>query len=386
MRDSGFHETYRFGLTRDSGFHETYRFGLEVEILPYYYSWYVPTTPGQIRVYVTAPEGESVIVNSVEAPSQAHSSSPAQQPRFLSDGIDIDEPRWELRNSEPLETIDAAIEDINRKMTLLKTRIDNALGIDLHFPNNIYYSNIWSRGPYKTDLTLLKDEDQMHVQLNVTVPYHVSDPALVKFHAQLQVMKMLQYLQPFLIPRFCKRLRTAHLRYGTTKLDHTFHTFVTNNGSFDHEEDSEQKRVLEQHFINPHVLTWAKNSTGDKRGLIFPDFRYNAGACGFTQGTCNIFGFEIRFFGHVYPLEELNVIEDLIRQIHNSNYNYMPALFNQPYEFNAKFLSACDAATNGNAVNGYGEALNIYKGVLIKEYPSIQGFINIFNPPGLPPS
>lgn len=348
---------------RDSGFRATetsYQFGLEVEILPYYYGG-----TGQRRMYVTAPERESVIVNADETQGQAHSSS-ADQHSWFSDGIDRDEPRWELRNSKPLTTINAAIKDINDKMTTLKTNIEGALGVDLHFPDHEYYDSILSHGvDDKATIIQLKDEDQMHVQLNVTVPYDVNAP--IRFGDQLRVMIILQYLQPFLIPSFCKGLGTKQSwMYGTTKLDNTFHTFVIDeNGQFDSDEDSEQKRVLNDQFTNPHVLEWVKKSTDVIH--VDPDFRYNARLCGSTQGTCNIFGFEMRFLGHVYPLEKLNVIERLIRQIHESNHHPPEALFLESPDFNTMFLRACDDATT---------ALAEYKNKLIIKYPHFEAFID----------
>ena len=316
-------------------------FGLEVEVLPYY------VRDDNTRIYISAPPDKIPYTN-----AEGHSGMRASRLR-LPANIHADYPRFELKNATPRTSLRDAVAEINSSLDLLCRVLQNAFNIKkVHHPTHeIWTGKIQSisyDGP-KNSENINKESDQFHVQLSVTVPNNVTAPPMARFGPQLYVMKVLQYLQPFLISMFCRRPTHGKLWYGTTRLDHTFHTYHTteDNATLDYEMDFDAKRTLVDDKINPHMLEYQNNhSKGES--WTEPDFRYNATQCGTTGGTSDIFGFEMRFLGHVYPLTNMCVLEKIIRYIHGTSPAlHVPPLSQKTYHVNEMFINTCQGVVDG---------------------------------------
>ena len=337
-----------------------FMFGIEIEILP----WFEYNG----NKYAFTPPFLTSLRNMVLPDPGEISKKLLLIPPDLSTRY-IDDQYWEVRTSPfKLENYKDFETDIRENFEKLNNILNKIIGanIKINYPNKFepillkhidYYS-------FDEDNDTIgfhfKDNcrDLVNVQFNFTLVYPPSAvPQILDRHEELRVARVLQLLEPLLIPKFARTVNQPY-NFGTVDLSHDFFTIPMQQ-----EGDSLQPSVLSIkkragiRYANPvnvnmkNVMIFDERTRKDARfskgkWYISSDFRYPPET---PRGIG--FSFEVRFTGHIVNFEDYKSFIYLVSNLLKNQKSTTIYLASMREIENSVFMNTCFKAMEEGSEN-----------------------------------
>lgn len=280
--------------------------GIEIELCPYleyngkHYAVTVPNTTGRLAHQGEMTSDDWYVFQLIE------SLSAGEHWEELSTWVDGR--MWEIRTTYSND-VNQIINDMNEKIAKLQSLLSSRL------PSPLTIWPEWSKVPkslwnFDDRTEIFFDGLRTHidcvemvtevakVQFNFTLSCPASSsPPIIDRSKDLNVIKILQYLEPVLIPRFGRRL-DIKWKFGSVPIDTTFYTIPLLSSSLQ-ESVEYHSEELSRHVENDALETIVRNLYG--HADVEPDFRYAPSRRFHDMSNTPAMGFacEVRFTGHV---------------------------------------------------------------------------------------
>ena len=346
---------YRSSITLSN-----FMFGIEIEILPSFEYNGVK--------YAFTPPFQTSLKNMIIPYPYEISEKLLLLPSDLDTRL-IDDRYWEIRTSpHRLENYENFEKEIKENFLELNNTLKKIIGTGIR----ISYPDEFERIPLKTiEYDFISDHDDtiefkfedytmdlLNVQFNFTLVHSPSaQPNILDRNDELRVARVLQLLEPILIPKFARTINQPY-NFGTVDLSHEFFTIKTEQEghmlqpSFTSRVNNAGIRIAKPVNINmAKVMTLdmrtRKNAKFEKgKWYISSDFRY---APDMKRGIG--FSFEVRFTGHIVHFKDYKSFIYLVRNILYNQKSTIHNLASMSENVNRIFMNTCFEAMEEKSEN-----------------------------------